>query len=81
VTLGEAKLGSTQTLAAVTIFIGLGSVSVFAPVVVNLFLGERCAAAGQLAGLARNQHATVMAVLLLVLGSGAFGKGLATLIR
>jgi Sap, sulfolipid-1-addressing protein len=81
-TLGEARLSGSQTLAALTVFIALSSVTVFAPVVVNLVLGERAAQPlGTSKAWLEANNATVMAVLLLVLGTVALGKGLATLVR
>jgi hypothetical protein len=81
-TLGEATLSGTQTLTALSVFIALGSITVLAPVVVNLLLGERAAQPlGTSKAWLEANNATVMAVLLLVLGAVAVGKGLATLIR
>jgi Sap, sulfolipid-1-addressing protein len=77
----EASLSGAQTLAAATIFIVVASISVAAPVLLNLILGQR--AAGPLtasrAWLEAN-NATIMVVLLLVIGVVVAGKGLVTLI-
>jgi len=81
VAIAAAGLGSTQTVVALAVFIVLASVSVAAPVILNLALGDK--AAGTLntwkAWLTQN-NATVMTVLFIVFGMVLLGKGLGALI-
>ena len=81
VVISGAGLNATQTVVALVVYILVASVSVAAPVVVNLVLGER--AAPTLNGwkeLVGAQQATVMTLLFLVFGFVLLGKGLGALI-
>jgi hypothetical protein len=78
----EAGLNSAQSIGALAIFIVIGSLSVAAPVAVNLVLGERAAKplSASRAWLEAN-NSTIMCVLLLILGVAQCGKALGTLVR
>ncbi|MBV8719595.1 MAG: GAP family protein [Chloroflexi bacterium] len=80
-TLAQANLARAQTVGVVVLFIVLSSVSVLAPFVVYLMLGERAAKPlGTCKEWLEANSATVMTVVLLILGTVAIGKSLGTLI-
>ena len=81
VVIASAGLNSTQTIMALVIFIVLGCVTVAAPVIVALVLGDKAAPTlnSWKAWLIQN-NATVMMVLFVVFGSVMLGKGLGPLI-
>ncbi len=79
VTIGAAESSAT-TLIATAVFVLLGASTVAAPVVAYLVAAQKLA--GPLEGLrvwlVRN-NATIMAVLLLVIGVSMLGKGIGAL--
>jgi hypothetical protein len=81
VVIASAGLNSTQTIMALIIFIVLGCVTVAAPVIIALVLGDKAAPTlnSWKAWLIQN-NATVMMVLLIVFGFVMLGKGLGALI-
>jgi hypothetical protein len=81
IVIASAGLNSTQTIMAVVIFIVLACVSVAAPVIANLVLGDKAAPTlnGWKAWLIQN-NAAVMMVLFIVFGFVTLGKGLGALI-
>jgi len=81
VVIASAGLNSTQTIMALVIFIVLGSITVAAPVIVALVLGDKAAPTlnSWKAWLIQN-NATVMMVLFVVFGFVMLGKGLGALI-
>ena len=79
-TLAQANLARAQTLAVITLFIMLSSISVFAPFVAYLILGERAAEPlGKCKAWLEANNATVMTLMLVILGTVAIGKSLGTL--
>lgn len=78
----EASLSTAQSIGAIAIFIGTGSLSVAAPVAVNLAPGERAAKPldASRAWLEAN-NSTFMSVLLLMLGVAQCGKALGAPVR
>jgi hypothetical protein len=81
VVIASAGLSSAQTITALVIFIVLGSITVAAPVIANLVLGDKAAPTlnSWKAWLIQNDAAVMMA-LFVVFGSVMLGKGLAPLI-
>jgi hypothetical protein len=81
VVIASAGLNSTQTIMALVIFIVLGCVTVAAPVIVALVLGDKAAPTlnSWKAWLIQN-NAAVMMVLFVVFGFVMLGKGLGPLI-
>jgi threonine/homoserine/homoserine lactone efflux protein len=81
VAIAAAGLDSTQTIIALIIFILLACVSVVAPVIIYLVMGEKAMPTlnGWKAWLTYN-NATVMMLLLLVFGVVTLSKGLGALI-
>jgi hypothetical protein len=80
VTIGQASLGTGQQIAALVVFVLVGSVTVALPVVYSL-LGGR-SAAGHLEeakGWLAANNATVMFILLLVFGVVLIGKAIGIL--
>jgi Sap-like sulfolipid-1-addressing protein len=78
----EAGLGTAQSIGALAIFIVIGSLSVAAPVAVNLVLGERAARPlGAARAWLEANNSTIMCVLLLILGVAQCGKALGALVR
>lgn len=76
-TIGGAALTSTETVVALVVFVVIGSMSVAAPIVGYLVAGQRLQ--GPLDDLRRwltANNATVMSVLLLVIGVTILGKGI-----
>jgi hypothetical protein len=81
-TLAEARLRDAQTVAAVSVFIAISSMAVLVPVVVYLTLGERAAKPlGAARAWLEANHATLMALLPLILGTAAIRKALDALMR
>jgi hypothetical protein len=80
VTIGQAGLGTGQQVAALVIFVLIGSLTVALPVVYSLLGGEGAAARLEEAKdwLAAN-NATVMFILLLVFGVVLIGKAIGVL--
>ena len=80
VTIGQAGLGTGQQVAALVIFVLIGSLTVALPVVYSLLGGEGAAARLEEAKdwLAAN-NATVMFILLLVFGVVLIGKAIGIL--
>jgi hypothetical protein len=81
VAIAEAGLNPTQAALALAFFVLVASVSVAAPVILNLTLGDRAATTlnSWKAWLMQN-NATVMVVLSSVFGMLLLGKGLGALI-
>ena len=81
VVIASAGLNSAQTIMVLVIFIVLGSITVAAPVIVALVLGDKAAPTlnSWKASLIQN-NATIMMVLFIVFGSVMLGKGLGALI-
>ena len=78
VTIGGAALSGPETVVAVAVFVVIGSVSVMAPVLAYLVARERMQGPlDEMRVWLTANNATVMAVLLLVIGVAIFGKGLA----
>lgn len=79
-TIAEAALPTGQSIAVLVVFIVIASVTVLAPLVIYLTMGDRATVV--LDGLKRwmaANNATIMVVLLLVLGTVLIGNGLAEL--
>jgi len=81
VAIADADLGSTDTVVAVAVFTIIGACTVAVPTLAYLIMGSRVQPAldGAKAWLSAN-NATVMAVLLLVIGVSLFGKGVGALL-
>ncbi len=81
VVIASAGLNSAQTITALVIFIVLGCVTVAAPVIANLALGDKAAPSlnSWKAWLIQN-NAAVMMVLFVVFGFVMLGKGLGPVI-
>ena len=81
VTIGGADLSVEETVVAVVVFVLIGASTVMVPVLA--YLAGRGPDAGALSTSLRvwltANNATVMSVLLLVIGVAIFGKGLAGL--
>lgn len=77
-TIGSSGLESSEEFVVLLVFAGIASVTVAAPVVVNLVMGERAKAPLDTAKrwLTENNN-TVMAVLFVVLGAKVLGDGIA----
>jgi hypothetical protein len=77
VTIAQAELGTGQAIGSLVIFIIIASLSVAAPVLIYLTMGEKASKTldGWKTWLIAN-NATVMFVLLLVLGVLLLGKGI-----
>jgi hypothetical protein len=81
VVVAQADLGGGDAAVCVVVFVLLSSVTIAGPVLANAVMGER--AATLLDGMKRwlgENDATVMAVLMLVIGVTLFGKGLGALL-
>jgi hypothetical protein len=75
--IGGAGLADGQTVVVIVIFVLLAASTVLIPVVAYLIASERLA--GPLDSLRAwlvNNNATIMAVLLLVIGVAVIGKGI-----
>ena len=81
VAIAAAGLNSTQTIIVLIIFIVVACISVAAPVIVYLVMGEKAVPTlnSWKAWLTHN-NATVMMLLFLVFGFVVLGKGLGALI-
>lgn len=81
VIIAGAGLGSTQAIVAVVVFIIVASITVAAPVIANLLLGDKATPTlnSWKAWLVQN-NATVMMVLFVVFGFVMLGKALGPLI-
>lgn len=79
--IAQAGIGAGQALVALVVFVLLASVSIIVPVGYSLFGGEaaRSTLDGWKTWLSAN-NATVMAVVLFVLGMALVGKGLGPLV-
>jgi hypothetical protein len=76
-TIGGADLSREQTVVAIATFVVIASASVAVPVLCYLVARERMAAPlGSLRDWLTDNNATVMSVLLLVLGVVILGKGI-----
>ena len=81
VVIASAGLNSAQTITALVIFIVLGCVTVAAPVIANLALGDKATPTlNSWKGWLIQNNATVMMVLFVVFGFVMLGKGLGPLI-
>jgi len=80
VTIAQAELGTGQAIVSLVIFIIIASISVAAPVLIYLTMGEKASKTldGWKTWLITN-NGTVMFVLLLVLGVLLVGKGISGL--
>jgi hypothetical protein len=80
VTIAQAELGTGQAIVSLVIFIIIASISVAAPVLIYLTIGEKASKTldGWKTWLTAN-NTTVMFVLLLVLGVLLLGKGISGL--
>jgi hypothetical protein len=80
VTIAQAELGTGQAIVSLVIFIIIASISVAAPVLIYLTMGEKASKTldGWKTWLIAN-NATVMFVLLLILGVLLVGKGISGL--
>jgi hypothetical protein len=81
IAIAGAGLNSTQSIVALAVFIVIASISVAAPVIINLVLGDKAAPTlnSWKTWLVQN-NAVVMMVLLIVFGAVMFGKGLGVLL-
>jgi hypothetical protein len=79
--MSEAALDGSQTAIAVIFFVVLGSLTILVPVAYSLLGGDSARATldGWKDWLGQN-NATVMAVLLFIIGMVLFGKGVGALI-
>ncbi len=81
VVIASAELNPTQTIIALIIYILLACITVAAPVIVNLVMGEKAVPTLNSWKAWLTQHnAAVMMVLLIVFGFMLLGKGLSGLI-
>jgi threonine/homoserine/homoserine lactone efflux protein len=80
ITIGKASLDLVQLVVVIVVFVLIASVSIIIPVAYDLFGGEgaRTTLDGWKSWLEAN-NATVMTVLLLVMGVAITGKGLGAL--
>jgi threonine/homoserine/homoserine lactone efflux protein len=75
--IGDAGLAVGQTVAVIVIFVLLAASTVLIPVVAYLIASERLAGPlDRLRAWLVNNNATIMAVLLLVIGVAVIGKGI-----
>jgi threonine/homoserine/homoserine lactone efflux protein len=81
ITIGKASLDLLPLLVVIIVFVLIASISILVPVAYDLFGGEsaRTTLDGWKAWL-EEHNATVMTVLLLVLGVAIVGKGLGALL-
>ena len=79
-TIAQAGLSSSQSAAAVAVFVVIASVTVVGPVLYALVAAERSAAAlaSMKAFMSAHDH-VIMMVVLLVLGAKLLGQGLGSL--
>jgi len=77
VTIAQAELGTSEAAISLVVFIIIASISVAAPVLIYLTMGEKASKTldGWKTWLIAN-NATVMFVLLLILGVLLVGKGI-----
>jgi len=76
-TIGSSGLESSEELVVLLVFAGIASLTVAAPVVLNLVMGERAKAPLDSAkGWLTANNNTVMAVLFVVLGAKVLGDGI-----
>lgn len=79
-TIAQATTSTGERLGALAVFVVVASLGVAAPVVVYLSMGERAARLlDQLKSWMTENNATIMAVLLLVIGSKMIGDGISAL--
>ena len=80
VIIASGGLSSGETAVAIAVFVVIASSTMAVPVVGYLVARDRMqAAAGRLRDWLTDNNATVMSVLMLVIGVAIFGKGLAGL--
>jgi threonine/homoserine/homoserine lactone efflux protein len=77
-TVGSSSLDSSEEFIVLLVFVGIASLTVAAPVLLNLVLGERAKATlDDAKGWLTENNNTVMAVLFVVLGAKVLGDGIA----
>lgn len=80
--LAQLGLSTADAVVSLIVFVGVGSLTIAAPVVYYLLGGERARAElDELKGFLRLHNDAVMAVLFLVLGGALIAKGLAPLTK
>jgi threonine/homoserine/homoserine lactone efflux protein len=78
--IAQVDISAGEEIGTLAIFIGIGSLSILAPLAIYFALGDRATSIlGNLKDWMAENNATIMTVLLLVLGAKLIGDGIAGL--